>query len=157
MTMILRFTQDILRHYPQIYLACHLVHPRARTNAFHLTDRDIVLLGHLEHDTPMLAGELARHLGVGAPALSAQIRRLEARGYLDRRAGRRDRRHVELRLTALGAEAMASTSVLDPGRVTALLAQLTPADRTRAVRGLALLAQAARQLQFKYPKRRKSP
>lgn len=155
MTMILRFTQDVLRHYPQIYLACHLTHPRARTNEFRLTDKDIVLLGHLDHDTPMLAGALARHLGVGAPALSAQVARLEARGYLSRGAGRRDRRQVELRLTALGAEAMASTSILDPGRVTALLAQLKPAERARAVRGLALLAQAARQLQFKYPKQRK--
>ena len=45
MTMMLRFTQDVLRHYPQIHLACHLAHPRARTNTFHLTDKDIVLLG----------------------------------------------------------------------------------------------------------------
>jgi DNA-binding MarR family transcriptional regulator len=155
MSMILRLTQDVLRHYPQIYLACHLEHPRARTNAFRLTDKDIVLLGHLDHDAPMLAGPLARHLGVGAPALSAQLTRLAARGFIARRPRPRDRRHVELRLTALGAEAMATTSILDPGRVTALLVQLKPAERARAVRGLALLAQAARQLQFKYPKQRK--
>jgi DNA-binding MarR family transcriptional regulator len=154
--MITRFTQDVLRHYPQIYLACHLEHPRARTNRFHLTDKDIVLLGHLDRTTPMLAGQLARHLGVGAPALSAQLQRLELRDYLSRSVRPRDRRHVELRLTPLGAEALATTSILDPGRVTALLAQLKPQERARAVRGLALLAQAARRLQFKFPKPKKS-
>jgi DNA-binding MarR family transcriptional regulator len=153
--MISRLTQDVLRHYPQIYHACHLTHPRGRTNRYKLTDKDIVLLGHLDPTTPMLAGPLARHLGIGAPALSAQLQRLEERGYLSRRARPRDRRQVELRLTPLGAEAMATTSILDPGRVTALLVQLTPSERTRAVRGLALLARAARQLQVKYPKQKK--
>jgi DNA-binding MarR family transcriptional regulator len=157
MTKILTFTHAVLRHYPQIYLACHLAHPRPRTNALHLTDREIVLLGHLDQATPLLAGDLARHLGIGSPTLSVRIQRLTARGLLDRRAGRRDRRRLELRLTALGAEAIAATSVLDPGRVTALLARLKPAERLRAVRGLALLAQAARQLQFHHPKRRPSP
>ena len=85
MTMMLRFTQDVLRHYPQIHLACHLAHPRARTNTFHLTDKDIVLLGHLDQDAPMLAGSLARHLGVGSPALSAQLARQLARGMIARR------------------------------------------------------------------------
>ena len=33
--------------------------------------------------------------------------------------------------------AMATTSILDPGRVTTLLVQLTPTERARAVRGLA--------------------
>ncbi len=153
--MILRQTQDVLRHYPQIYFACHLEHVRARTNEFRLTDKDVVLLGHLDPDEPMLAGPLARHLGLGAPSLSAHLQRLEKRGFLTRRPARRDRRQIELRLTALGAEAMATTSILNPGRVTALLVQLKPAARARAVRGLALLAQAARQLQHKYPKQRK--
>lgn len=153
--MITRLTQDVLRHYPQIYHACHLTHPRGRTNRYKLTDKDLVLLGHLDLIVPLLAGSLARHIGVGSPALSAHIQRLEERGYLSRRARLRDRRQVELRLTKLGAEAMATTSILDPGRVTALLVQLTPTERARAVRGLALLARAARQLQEKYPKQRK--
>jgi DNA-binding MarR family transcriptional regulator len=153
--MITRLTQDVLRHYPQIYHACHLTHPRGRTNRYKLTDKDLVLLGHLDLIVPLLAGPLSRHIGVGSLALSAHIQRLEERGYLSRRARLRDRRQVELRLTKLGAEAMATTSILDPGRVTALLVQLTPTERARAVRGLALLARAARQLQEKYPKQRK--
>ena len=153
--MIRRLTRDVLRHYPQVYLACHLEHTRARTNRFRITDKDVVLLGHLDETRAIGAGQLARHLGIGSSTLSAQLQRLEDAGYLVRGPGARDRRQVELRLTEHGADAMATTSVLDPGRVTALLAQLSPSDRTRAVAGLALLARAGRQLQFKYPKQRK--
>lgn len=154
--MIRRLTHDVLRHYPQVYLACHLEHTRARTNGYRLRDKDVVLLGHLDEDAPIRAGRLARHLGVGSPTLSAQIQRLETEGFLTRTPDPRDRRNVDLRLTARGAEAMATTSILDPGRVTALLAQLPPAERMRAVGGLALLARAARQLQLKYPTIRRS-
>jgi DNA-binding MarR family transcriptional regulator len=150
--MIRRLTHEVLRHYPQIYLACHLEHTRARTNAYGLRDKDVVLLGHLDETTPMRAGQLARHLGVGSPTLSAQIQRLETSGLLTRTPAPRDRRNIDLRLTPRGAEAMAATSILDPGRVTALLVQLKPTERRRAVGGLALLARAARQLQLTYPK-----
>ncbi len=155
--MIRRLTRDVLRHYPQVYLACHLEHTRARTNRFRLTDRDVVLLGHLDETAPVRAGWLARHLGVGSSTLSAQLQKLEASRYLTRTPQPRDRRNVELRLTRLGAEAMGTTSILNPGRVMALLAQLSPSERTLAVGGLALLARAARQLQSKYPKQRLSP
>lgn len=155
--MIRRLTSDVLRHYPQIYLACHLEHPRARTNRFKLTDRDIVLLGHLDEHEPLQAGRLARHLGIVSSTLSAQLQRLESRRYLTRTPHPRDRRNIELRLTRLGAEAMATTSILDPGRVTALLVQLTPTERAQAVAGLALLGRAARHLQLKYPKKSKTP
>ena len=57
-----------------------------------------------------------------------------------------DRRRRDLRLTPLGAKAMASTSVLDATRVQKLLALLTPEERKAAVNGLTLLAKAARQL-----------
>jgi DNA-binding MarR family transcriptional regulator len=153
--MIRRLTDDVLRHYPQIYLACHLEHTRARTNRFRLTDKDVVLLGHLDVDAPLRAGRLARHLGIGSSTLSAQLQKLEQAGYLTRTPHARDRRNIDLRLTSLGAEAMATTSILDSNRVTALLVQLAPAERARAVAGLAALARAARQLQFKYPKPRK--
>jgi len=52
-----------------------------------------------------------------------------------------------LRLTALGAKAMASTSVLDASRVQKLLELLSPVDRRAAVNGLALLAKAAREME----------
>ncbi len=144
--------RDVLRHYPQIYFSCHLKHPRARTNAHRLADRDIVLLGHLDDRLPLRAGLLARHLGVRPSTLSAQLQHLESLGYLLRRLAPRDRRQIDLFLTKTGAAALAATSILDPGRVNVLLMQLSPEERTLAVGGLALLARAARQLQLKYPK-----
>jgi DNA-binding MarR family transcriptional regulator len=153
--MIRHLTRDLLRHYPQIYFACHLEHTRGRTNPHGLIDRDIVLLGHLDERAPLRAGPLARHLGVRPSTLSAQLQRLEKLGHLARTPSPRDRRQIELRLTARGAAAMASTSILDPGRVNLLLMTLTPSERTLAVGGLALLARAARQLQHRNPKQRR--
>lgn len=152
--MIRRLARDVLRHYPQIYLSCHLEHPRARTNAYGLADRDVVLLGHLDEREPMRAGALARHLGIQPSTLSAQLQRLEQLGHLVRQPEPRDRRNLGLLITKKGATVLAATSILDPGRVTVLLMQLSPEERALAVDGLALLARAGRQLQLKYPKAR---
>ena len=138
--------REVQRYYPQIYLACHVDHVRARSTPYRISSRDAALLSHLDTREPVSAGRLAEHLGVVPSTLSASVKRLEALGYLGRvrRAG--DRRTIELRLTEAGAEAMAQGSVLDASRVARLLACLTPAERRRAVRGLALLAKAARAL-----------
>jgi DNA-binding MarR family transcriptional regulator len=131
------------RCYPQIYLACHTNHQRARSNAAQLTSHESSLLAHLSADRPLRAGDLARHLGVGASTLSAAIKRLTALGYVDRDRDRGDGRAAALRLSAKGARAMQSASVLDSARVKALLSQLSPAERARALDGLGLLAYAA--------------
>ena len=55
-----------------------------------------------------------------------------------------DRRAIELRLSRKGAAAMQASSVLDTPRVRKMLERLTPAERRRALDGLALLARAAR-------------
>src|SRR5579862_7488882 len=146
--MPLNHAVAIQRYYPQIYLACHVDHVRAASTAHRISARDSGLLAHLDEENGITAGQLARHLGVAASTLSAAIARLESLGYLTRQARPRDRRIIELRLTAQGAEAMAATSVLDRGRVAGLLARLTPADCRRAVAGLALLARAAGELQL---------
>ncbi len=129
--------------YPQIYLACHTRHTRARSTAFRLSARDSSLLVHLDEHQPTRPAALARHMSIGGPTLSAAVRRLEQLGYIARRIPDADRRGVELRLTAKGAEALSATSVLDASRVEALLRSLAPADRARAVDGLALLGHAA--------------
>jgi DNA-binding MarR family transcriptional regulator len=136
--------REIQRYYPQIYLACHVDHVRARSTPYRVSARDAGLLAHLDTREPVTAGQLAAHLGVGRPALSEAVKRLARLGYLQRERRDGDRRTVELRLTEAGAEAMAAGSVLDAARVARLLGRLTPAERTRAVRGLGLLARAAR-------------
>lgn len=52
---------------------------------------------------------------------------------------------VNLRLTATGARLRDAQSVLDPTRLKAMLARLSPEERREAVSGLALLARAANQ------------
>lgn len=136
----------IQRCYPQIYLACHVKHIRATSTVHRLSARDSSLLVHLRPAEPLSPGDLAAHMGVGAPALSAAIRRLTTLGYLQRESSASDRRAAALTLTAQGAKAMAATSVLDPQRVRALLAKLTRDERRRALEGMELLARASRQL-----------
>ena len=137
---------EIQRLFPQIYLACHVHHVRAASTAWDLSSHDSSILAHLDRDRPIRPRSLARHLGVAASTLSASITRLNGLGYLSSKPAESDKRQRELRLTARGSEALASTSVLDAKRVAQLLTHLDPEERAAAVRGLQLLAQAARQM-----------
>jgi DNA-binding MarR family transcriptional regulator len=136
--------RNIQRDYPQIYLTCHVDHVRSVSTPYRLSAKDSSLLAHLDEKQPISAGVLAKHLGVVASTLSAAIQRLATLGYLTRTRQPRDRRNIDLRLTAKGAEAMAATSVLDSQRIAGMLATLRPAHRRAAVAGLALLARASR-------------
>jgi DNA-binding MarR family transcriptional regulator len=132
--------------YPQIYLACHRDHKRAANTGSGISPRESTILAHLDRETPMTMTALARHLGIGAPSLSAAIKRLVRLGYVVQQADDRDARRRPLRLSAAGARAMADSSVLDSARVRVLLRGLSTGERARALDGLALLARAARRL-----------
>ena len=140
---------EVQRLYPQIYLACHVDHVRQRSTQWQLSSRDSSVLSHLDRDRGMSPRDLAAHLGVAPSTLSATIARLARLGYITSEATTSDKRQRELRLTAKGAEAMASTSVLDADRVRDVLRKLTKEERSHAVRGLALFARAARELEEK--------
>ena len=113
------------------------------------------LLAHLDESRPILAGALARHLGIANSTLSATLARLGLLGHIARTPARRDKRQIELRLTPLGAEAMAEASVLDPRRIAAVLKNLSAAEQRRAIAGLALFASAALDYQAKAPRRKR--
>jgi DNA-binding MarR family transcriptional regulator len=147
-----REVRQVLRFYPQIYLACHVDHVRAPSTAWQLFAHDSSILAHLDIDTPVSPRALAQHLGVAASTLSAAIARLESLGYLASAPAAADTRRRELTLTNRGAQAMASTLVLDEERVRRLLRNLSTEDREAAVHGLALLARAARELQTREEK-----
>ncbi len=136
---------DLQRLYPQIYLACHVDHVRARSTEWRLSARDSSLLAHLDRKEGTSPRALAAHLDVAPSTLSASITRLTGLGYLRSHASKVDKRQRQLRLTDLGAEAMAATSVLDGERVEALVANLTDEEVEIATHGLRLLARAARQ------------
>ena len=140
---------EVQRLYPQIYLACHADHVRAASTKWRISSQDASILVHLDRDSGLSPRALAAHLGVAPSTLSASIARLAELGYLTSEPNETDRRKREIRLTARGAEAISSTSVLNAERVQALLNKLKPDERKAAIRGLALLAQAARRLKDK--------
>jgi DNA-binding MarR family transcriptional regulator len=144
---------QVLTAYPQIYHACHLEHPRARTNAGRISTRESWILGHLDSERPASPAELARHLSLRGSTVSEALKRLERLGYITRRKAVGDRRRIEVFLAPSGVTAMKNASVLDARRVNRLLAQLSSAERAAALEGLALLARAARALNVKEPKR----
>jgi DNA-binding MarR family transcriptional regulator len=132
----------VQRAYPQLYLACHVEHA-TRRRGHGLSDRDTQLLSHLDALAPVTAGALAKHLGVGPSTLTEAIDRLEDMALVERT---RRGRTVQLAITPAGIAAMQAASVLATERVAALIDQLPARQRTTAVRGLELLAIAAREL-----------
>ena len=134
------------RLYPQIYLACHTDHVRAVSTKWRISSQDAAILVHLDREHGMSPRELAGHLGISSSTLSAYLARLSALGYLTSEPNKKDGRRREIRLTERGAEAMSATSVLDSGRVRELLKRLKPNERKEALRGLQLLADAAKQM-----------
>lgn len=135
----------VLRAYPAIYMACHVEHRTRGRSADGLTSRDAGLLAHIDAGGTSPAA-LAKHLGIGAPALSATLARLAAGGFLAIAADLADRRRRSVKLTDAGRAAIAAASVLDSDRLAAMLRTLTEAERRRAVAGIELLAAAARRL-----------
>lgn len=132
--------------YPQVFHACHVRHTRARSNAFRLNERDSAILAHLDPQHAVTARDLSRHLGIGAPTLSAAIQRLERLGYLARAPRTRRSPARPLQLTGLGQRALQAGSVLDTARLRRLLARLSATEREQVVTGLRLLVRGAHQL-----------
>jgi DNA-binding MarR family transcriptional regulator len=137
----------IQRFYPQIYLACHADHIRASSTKWRLSSHDSSILAHLDGAHGMSPRDLQRHLGVAPSSLSASLKRLAGLGYITNKPAVDDKRKREIRLTALGMEAMQETSVLDTAKLGDILGRLSPDERRDAVRGLQILANAARQFE----------
>jgi MarR family transcriptional regulator, organic hydroperoxide resistance regulator len=131
---------EIQRLYPRIFHACHVRHVRRRSTPFALSEREASLLAHLDHEHGSTARDLAKHMGVGAPTMSAALKRLERLGYIERGPRDRDRRTSAVRSTETGRRALSAASVLDAEKLSRLVARLSPNERKAAVRGLALLA-----------------
>jgi len=147
--------RQVMSSYPRIYFACHTRHVRDPDSTGLLSRHQASVLDHLDEIDPTTVNALARHMGVTAGTMSLAIDRLERKGYVVRLRDSADRRRVHVRLTSAGVRIREATSVLDPSRVEALLARMSDTDRDAAVRGLALLADAAqRQL---VPSEREAP
>jgi DNA-binding MarR family transcriptional regulator len=141
--MASRDVVQIMTLYPRIFFACHTRHVRDEESGSVLTSHQASILDHLDEGTPMRVSDLAAHMGVTPGTMSIHVDRLERMGFVSRRRSEVDGRQVELRLTEDGVRMRDDKTVLDPVLVGRMLAQLPAAKRREAIRGLALLAEAA--------------
>ena len=88
------------------------------------------LLGVLRDRTPTM-NELARLLGLDKSSITGLVDRAERRGLVTRVASARDRRSTQVVLTAAGQDLVSAAAAGFDADVTALLAQLSAADRDR--------------------------
>jgi len=136
----------VLRCYPQIYFACHRRHVRDEKTGQVMSQHQASVLDHLDDTEVTALFDLARHMGVTASTMSLTVDRLERGGWVTRERSKQDARRVELRLTEAGARIKKQQKVLEPDLVSAMLARLEGGKRKKALRGLELLADAAREL-----------
>jgi MarR family transcriptional regulator, organic hydroperoxide resistance regulator len=134
--------RQVMELYPRIYFACHTRHVRDPKTQRLLSAHQASILDHLDEREPLTLLDLAKHMGVTPSTMSLHVERLVRHGYISRLRAAEDGRRLRLLLTPAGVRLREATSVLDPARVRALLARLTPEERDVGIRGLALLARA---------------
>jgi DNA-binding MarR family transcriptional regulator len=147
--------RQVMDLYPRIYFACHTRHVRDPQTRRLLSAHQASILDHLDEHEPLALLDLARHMGVTASTMSLNIERLVRRGYVSRERAAEDGRRLKLRITPSGVRLREAKSVLDPARVRALLARLSPDQRKAGVHGLALLARAGREQMEAQSKRKR--
>lgn len=138
--------ETVLRCYPQIYFACHRRHIRDQQTEAVLSAHQASVLDHLDDVESTSLFALARHMGVTASTMSLTIDRLERGGYVTRARSTADKRRVDLRLTPSGLRIKRQQKVLEPDLVAAMLVRLDEPKRRKALAGLELLAEAAREM-----------
>ena len=136
----------LLRDYPRVFFACHARHVRDPKTRRLLSAHQASILDHLDDTEAVTLMGLAKHMGVTPSTMSLSIERLVRRGYVLRERSSGDRRRLELRLSPAGERIKQASSVLEPARVRALLARMSPSRRATALDGLVLLARAADEL-----------
>ncbi len=147
--------QLLFQAYPKIYLACHRQHFRDDESGRVLTAHMASILDHLDPQHSRTISEMARHMSVTESTMSLQISKLEELGYVRRVRDAADRRRVAVRLTSAGVRVCQQNSVLDPDLAHEMLSSLSADDRETALRGIALLSDAAERLMQKRRLRRK--
>lgn len=132
----------VLQTLPRIHFACRTRVARVR-EGLEVSEHQARILALLDPDDPAMVTELAEAMGVTASTMSLNLKRLEERGLIMRDRDPADRRVMNVRLSALGAEVSEGLSELDVGRVDAVLRSLSREERRDALRALVALADAA--------------
>jgi DNA-binding MarR family transcriptional regulator len=144
----LRFVLDpavaaILDSHRRLVAACGRkpgARPAARRS---LSRHQALVLGQLDAERPIAIGELARQLRVTPATMTLAVDRLARLRCLRRVRDTGDRRRVLVKITAVGEAMRATFSELDPERVRAILARLSPADQAATLAACRALARAA--------------
>jgi DNA-binding MarR family transcriptional regulator len=131
---------------PRIERACRAHGARDPVSGASVTERQALTLRQLDPVDPVMVTELADFLGVTASTMSLNLKRLEVAGLVRRTRDPADRRVMNVLLTDAGVRVRDSTQRVDPERVAALLDRLRPEERSRVVKALARLADAADEL-----------
>lgn len=147
--------KQVMELYPRIYFACHTRHVRDPKTQQVLSAHQASILDHLDEREPLTLLDLAHHMGVTASTMSLHIGRLVRRGYVSRVRAADDGRRLQLLLTTAGVRVREAKSVLDPARVRALLARLTPNQQESGIRGLSLLARAGSEQMAEQSRRKR--
>lgn len=103
------------------------------------------LLLHLKRLGPVTQGELGRAVGLDKSWVSRIVDRFVADALVERVALQKDRRCLELRLTAAGAEQAALFDRQLTAHATRLLASVPPGARAALGEALAALTDAVRE------------
>lgn len=143
--------QRVLDAYPKIFFACHTRHVQDPKTRRVLSAHQASILDHLDSVEPTSLMDLARHMGVTPSTMSLTLDRLARHGYVERRRDPKDKRRSALRLTEAGERIRRAQSVLEPARVAGMLDALSDEERALALRGLALLANAAQRFMSASP------
>jgi DNA-binding MarR family transcriptional regulator len=109
-----------------------------------LPARQLLALRTVRHRPRLNLTALADHLGVGLPTASRLCDRLEAAGLLERTVQPRNRREVQLALTAEGRRVLAEVTERRVHRLADVLETMTPTQRTALEQGLFGFLQATR-------------
>jgi len=88
---------------------------------------------------PCTMSELARHQAVSLPTISRSVNMLVRRGWVERGAGRSDRRQSMVRLTPRGRRVLADMKQRAERHVAETLVPLAAAERAQLVAALRML------------------
>lgn len=105
-----------------------------------LSATDRWLLARLDQAGPLRMSALARWQEVEPPTMTAQVRRLESRGWVTRQPDPADRRAVVVALEPLGREAVRHTTAVARQAADRLVAGWSEHDRRELARLLVRLA-----------------
>src|ERR1700692_1132399 len=121
-------------------------HLRREVHTSGVSPGQLSLLGLIEGTPGIGVAELAAREGMSMPSVCSHIDRLEASGLITRRQAERDRRRVDLEVTAEGQRVLKSIRSKRTGWLSARLSRLADTDLAAVAAAIApleaLLAQA---------------